>query len=58
MKQNEECNCFCKDLVIELIQTMKAQNEVMAKIMDQNIELMAQYDDEVDTGTRTQYLDG
>ncbi|MDV7379937.1 hypothetical protein R4466_04835 [Acinetobacter baumannii] len=57
-EQSENENCCCNGLLVkelilmsrELLQGIKAQNEVMSQIMDQNSELisMLQNDDEDD----------
>ncbi|WOQ34271.1 hypothetical protein [Acinetobacter baumannii] len=57
-EQTESGNCCCNGLLVnelilvvrDLIQGVKAQNEVMSQIMDQNSELisMLQTDDEDD----------
>ena len=64
-EQNSACSCACNGLLVELLQTMKAQmnlqteqNKVMAQIMDQNSELIARFDVEGDEDTpNSGYLD-
>jgi hypothetical protein len=63
--QKKECGCVSNDLLIQLIQsnqqlakTMEAQNKVMAQIIDQNSELMARYDEDLEDKTESVYLDG
>lgn len=64
--QKKECGCVSNDLLIQLIQsnkqlskTMEAQNKVMAQVMDQNSELIAMMQPEVDDDEpKSQYLDG
>jgi len=63
--QKKECGCVSNDLLIQLIQsnqqlakTMEAQNKVMAQIVDQNSELMARYDEDLEDKTESVYLDG
>lgn len=61
-KQSSGCSSCCNNFVLELVQSnrelvqaIKAQNEVMSQIMDQNSELIAmmQTDDE---GAEAGYL--
>ena len=63
--QKKECGCVSNDLLLALIQsnqqltkTMEAQNKVMAQIVDQNSELMARYDEDLEDKTESVYLDG
>ena len=63
--QKKECGCVSNNLLIQLIQsnqqlakTMEAQNKVMAQIIDQNSELMARYDEDLEDKTESVYLDG
>ena len=72
--QKKECGCACNGLVSQLIQTVSnqskqmtalinshaSQNEVLCKIVDQNSELMARLETELDDDgePKSQYLDG
>ena len=40
--EKSTCTCSCNDLMQNLLQTMTAQNQLMATIIDQNNELIVQ----------------
>ena len=42
------CACDCKELIIELLKSNAEQSRVMAKIVDQNSELMSYINTETD----------
>jgi len=65
-EQQKECGCACNGLVLEMLQAMTAQdklmaeqNKLMAQIVDQNNQLLAQLEsDDPDVQAKSQYLDG
>jgi hypothetical protein len=66
-EQPKECGCACNGLVLEMLQGMTAQsklmteqNKLMAQIVDQNNQLLAQLesDDSEEPKSKHEYLDG
>ena len=65
-EQPKECECACNGLVLEMLQAMTAQsnlmteqNKLMAQIVDQNNQLLAQLesDDSEEPESKHKYLD-
>lgn len=65
-EQPKECECACSGLVLEMLQAMAAQsnlmtgqNKLMAQIVDQNNQLLAQLesDDSEEPESKHKYLD-
>lgn len=56
-KQQQECKGCCSSLLPELIQAIKAQNEVMVRLVDQNSELISIALGEDDEEQKSAYID-
>ncbi|WP_394651158.1 hypothetical protein [uncultured Acinetobacter sp.] len=56
-KQQQECIGCCSSLLPELIQAIKAQNEVMVRLVDQNSELISIALGEEDEEQKSAYID-
>lgn len=56
-KQQQECKDCCSNLLPELIQAIKAQNEVMVRLVDQNSELISIALGEDDEEQKSAYID-